>query len=207
MSGYKYYYFNVRAKGEIGRLAFAAANIEFEDIRLNDEEWANEKASGRPPFGQVPFIVTPEGKVLSQSCAIMKFICKKAGLSPTDSFDEAFADMINDGAVDLRNAVVKFHFEKDEAKKEELKKEFFDTTLPTRLEKFDALLKGPFFLGDKLTYADITFFDVFNNFLGLGKPEVPEQLSKFPKLVEHYKRVLDVAGIKAWVEKRPKTDF
>lgn len=44
MSGYKLYYFNVRAKGEICRFAFAAANIEFEDIRLQGEEWTKEKA-------------------------------------------------------------------------------------------------------------------------------------------------------------------
>lgn len=35
---------------------------------------------------------------------------------------------------------------------EELGKEFFDTTLPARLEKFNPLLKGPFFLGDKVGY-------------------------------------------------------
>ena len=45
MSGYKLYYFNVRGRGELARLAFAAANIEFEDIRLTREEWAVEKAS------------------------------------------------------------------------------------------------------------------------------------------------------------------
>ena len=44
MSGYKFYYFNVRAKGEICRLAFSATNIEFEDIRLQGEEWTKEKA-------------------------------------------------------------------------------------------------------------------------------------------------------------------
>jgi len=27
----------------------------------------------------MPFIVTPEGKVLAQSAAIMKYICKKGG--------------------------------------------------------------------------------------------------------------------------------
>ena len=58
-----------------------------------------------------------------------------------------------------------------------------------------------------MTYADITFFDLNNGFLGGGKPEVPEHLSKYPNLAENYKRVLDVPGIKAWVEKRPKTDF
>ncbi len=45
MSGYKCYYGNARGRGEICRLSFAAANIEFEDVRLEaGEEWAKEKA-------------------------------------------------------------------------------------------------------------------------------------------------------------------
>ena len=43
MSVYKLYYFNVRGRGEICRLAFAAANIEYEDIRLDGEDWVKEK--------------------------------------------------------------------------------------------------------------------------------------------------------------------
>lgn len=39
------------------------------------------------------------------------------GLSPADSFDEAVADMIADGVNDLRSAVIKFHFEKNETEK------------------------------------------------------------------------------------------
>ena len=44
MSGYKHYYFDFRARGEISRLAFAAANTEFEDVRLQPDEWTKEKA-------------------------------------------------------------------------------------------------------------------------------------------------------------------
>lgn len=44
MSGYKFYYFPGRGRGEICRLALAAANLEFEDIRLAGEEWTKEKA-------------------------------------------------------------------------------------------------------------------------------------------------------------------
>ena len=43
MSVYKLYYFNVRGRGEICRLAFTAANIEYEDIRLDSEDWVKEK--------------------------------------------------------------------------------------------------------------------------------------------------------------------
>ena len=38
-----------------------------------------------------------------------------------------------------------------------MRKEYFETTLPARLEKFSALLKGPFFMGDKVIYKKIVF--------------------------------------------------
>ena len=57
----------------------------------------------------------------------------------------------------------------------------------------------------QLTYADIIFVDLMNFFVN-GEPTVPEQLKKFALLAAHYKRVLDVPEIKAWVEKRPKTE-
>ena len=41
--------------------------------------------------------------------------------------------------------------------REDLEKEYFETKLPARLEKFDALLKGPFFLGDKVRHATVYF--------------------------------------------------
>ena len=44
MSGYKLFFFPGRAKGEKCRLAFAAAKIDYEDIRLPVEEWEKEKA-------------------------------------------------------------------------------------------------------------------------------------------------------------------
>ena len=53
----------------------------------------------------------------------------------------------------------------------------------------------------------MTFFDFFNNFLSKGKENVPGELEKFPLLVEHYKRVLNVHEIMEWVKKRPVTEF
>ena len=40
-----------------------------------------------------------------------------SGLSPSDSFDEAQADMILGGVDDLRVAMIKAHFQKDEEEK------------------------------------------------------------------------------------------
>lgn len=210
MSSYRLYYFNTRGRAELCRLAFAAAKLEYEDIRLDSEQWAKEKASGRPPLGQMPFLITPEEKVIGGSVAIMKYICRKAGLSPADNFDEAIADMITDGIGDVFSALVKIHFEKDEDRKKELTIEFFKTTFATKMQKFESLLKDrnegkAFFLGEKLSYADIVFFSLCNIFAN-GEPTVPEALKGYPLLIDHYNRVLNVPEIKTWVEKRPKTE-
>ena len=48
---------------------------------------------------------------------IMFYFLLYLGLSPTDSFDQAMADMIVGGVDDLFQGMIKIHFEKDEAKK------------------------------------------------------------------------------------------
>ena len=44
MSGYKLFYFPGRGGAEKCRLAFAAAKIDYEDVRVPSEEWPKEKA-------------------------------------------------------------------------------------------------------------------------------------------------------------------
>jgi len=61
---------------------------------------------------------------------------------------------------------------------EELSKEFFGTTLPARLEKFDALLKGPFFLGDKVRYKIVPGGFSLKNWVGVCGP-LPKTLTLF----------------------------
>ena len=43
MAGYQLYYFDARGRAEIIRLSFAAANMEYEDVRLTREQWLKEK--------------------------------------------------------------------------------------------------------------------------------------------------------------------
>lgn len=45
MPHYKLHYFNLRARGEIIRLIFAAAGVEYEDYRITFKDWPSVKAS------------------------------------------------------------------------------------------------------------------------------------------------------------------
>lgn len=74
-----------------------------------------------------PHVLIMGVPALGREMAFLKlYICKQwpwqayflyIGLSPEDSFDEAVADMTTDSVTDIKNAVIKAHFEMDEAKK------------------------------------------------------------------------------------------
>ena len=71
MVHYKFNYFNLRGRGEIIRLIFVAAGQEFEDHRIEREDWPKFKPNA--PFGQVPYLEVKDGAnsfALSQSVAI-----------------------------------------------------------------------------------------------------------------------------------------
>ncbi|EDV18623.1 uncharacterized protein TRIADDRAFT_34904 [Trichoplax adhaerens] len=44
MPNYKLIYFNSRGRAEVTRYLFAAAGVEYEDVRVTGEEWAKIKA-------------------------------------------------------------------------------------------------------------------------------------------------------------------
>ena len=64
MPTYKLYYFNLKARAELTRWIFAQAGVEYEDIRVTKEQWAEMKPT--TPNGCLP-ILDVDGKVLSGS--------------------------------------------------------------------------------------------------------------------------------------------
>lgn len=212
MPQYKLYYFNLRGRAEPIRLLFKAAGVDYEDKRLTGEEWAAMKSAGKAPFGQMPLLEVDGKVILAQSLAIGRYVANEVGLSPSINMEKAQADMIVDACTDLGMKVMKSHFESDEARKEQYEKEA-KAAIPVFLKYFEDILRSNnggkgFFVGDKLTYADIVPFNLFNHFFAKGKLECsPEELKDFPLLTEHYNRVANVPNIKKWLEERPVTDI
>lgn len=71
MVHYKLVYFNRRGRAEFIRYLFAAAGQEYEDVRIEKENWPAEKP--KAPFGALPYLEVQDGAnsfVLPQSCAI-----------------------------------------------------------------------------------------------------------------------------------------
>lgn len=81
MALYKLNYFNLRARGEVVRLVFAAAGQKYEDNRFEFAQWPQYKALS--PLGTCPWLEIHDGnkvRHLGQSNTIGKHILKSEGL-------------------------------------------------------------------------------------------------------------------------------
>lgn len=206
MTGYKLTYFNARSRAEIIRLVFAAAGVEYQDIRIEETDWPALKPS--TPFGQVP-VLEADGLKMCQSNSIARYLARKFHLAGKTDEDQARADMIVDCFEDTMKPIVTFLYESDETRKETLKKKALEDQLPTSLAGLEGLLKANhggdgFFVGTELTWADLGFI-VFVGWLSMAGADT--QLAKYPKLTALRERVEKVPKVAAWLAKRPVTEF
>jgi glutathione S-transferase len=206
MPAYKLTYFNGRGRAEIVRLVFAAAGVEYEDIRLERADWPTIKPT--TPFGQVPMLEV-DGVKFCQSNSIARYLARKFHLAGKTDEDQARADMIVDCFEDTLKPLFTFFFESDETRKETLKKKALEEQLPTSLAGLEGLLKANnggdgFFVGTELTWADLGFLVLVGWLSAAG---ADTQLAKYPKLVALRERVEKLPKVAAWLAKRPVTDF
>ena len=80
MTNYKLTYFDFDGgRAEPVRIAFHHGGIEFEDVRISFEEFMKTRESTR--FNSVPTLAI-DGKIVTQTNAMLRFIGKKVGLYP-----------------------------------------------------------------------------------------------------------------------------
>nr|KAG5704294.1 hypothetical protein BaRGS_012603 [Batillaria attramentaria] len=141
MSGIKFVYFDLRARGEPVRLVLAAAGKEFDDVRLSFDQWSAEKPNA--PYGQLPYMEY-KGKIYGQSIAMANFFSREFGLYGKSNLDALRVDEVVALGLDLQNAIYKAKFKNDESKKVTLADLFTYNVLDTIIaEKSDAASTFP----------------------------------------------------------------
>ncbi|CAK9010322.1 unnamed protein product [Durusdinium trenchii] len=95
-------------------------------------------------------------------------------------------------------------FMKDEDKKAEIKKTWYEEELPTFLAKLDKALPGSdgFAVGKKVSLADVAIFKLLKD---TYDADVSKAFASCPKLQEIVANVEKNEGIQKWVKERPKT--
>ncbi|SET07396.1 glutathione S-transferase family protein [Thalassotalea agarivorans] len=155
MAQIKLTYFDINGgRGEPIRLAFHLGNIAFEDNRFNFAQFPEIKKSA--PLHKVP-VMQLDGKVITQSNAMLRYAGKLAHLYPESAEAALFCDEILDAIEDATNALIDtFGLEGDALKSARLS--YTDKWLVPYLvwlEQKYASNNGDYFIGEHISIADL----------------------------------------------------
>jgi len=205
MPNYKLVYFNGKGRAETIRLSFAASGIKYDDSRLEKADWPALKP--KTPWSSLP-VLEVDGKQVGQSMAIARFVAKEGGLYGKNSYEAALIDSVVDVVTDLREKSFTLAFTPDGPAKEAALKDFKEKTLPSILPNLEALAtanpaKSGFFVGDKISLADIHLFSISEMLLG----KMPNLFASHPHLKQINDKVAANPKIAEYLKKRPQTAF
>ncbi|KAL6048725.1 Glutathione S-transferase P [Balamuthia mandrillaris] len=205
-------YFNGPGRAEVPRLLLELAGVDYEWVGFAYKgspgpDWAEYKSKHGEElaFGQVPRYQEPEGLDLVQSNAISRHLANKHGFNGTNEIEAALIDQFSEGVGEFATAGLKVIFAPEGANKAELLAKFLSEDLPKWLGHFDrALAKNGtgFFVGDKVSYADVGLLVTLNFVFKLleGAREVFEG---FSQVKAAYEKVASLPKIKAFYDSKP----
>jgi len=200
---YKITYFPFEGRAEVARLSFFIAGIPFEDERVPFPEWPVRKPT--TPWGSMPVLDLGNGRVLSQSNTINRFVGKISHLYPHDTWEAAQVDEIMDAVEDL---VVKVAatIGLPAAELQAKRKDLADNVFPIWFERFQKRLQsngGKHFVGHALTVADLKLYCLLG-WISSGKMDhIPvDYVNKYPALAAFQKELDAHPKIKAWHESK-----
>jgi prostaglandin-H2 D-isomerase / glutathione transferase len=98
MVKYVLHYFSFRGRGEVARLLFHAAGVEFTDHRFEFSDFPEEVQ--KAPLAAFPWLEVDNVK-LPQSLAIGRYLAREFKLDGKTSIEKAQADVIVDTCQDL----------------------------------------------------------------------------------------------------------
>merc|ERR1712113_449946 len=135
---------------------------------MGSGKWGELKASGKPPFAQLPILETQEGLVIGQSIAICNYIGHVAGTAGKDPAEYAMSQMLLAEGEDLYNLMQKYQPTMFVKSKSEDNDKFWKEVVPAELKKVENLFgprvsaQGDGFTCAKRTTGELYFFSMLH---------------------------------------------
>jgi prostaglandin-H2 D-isomerase / glutathione transferase len=204
MSKLKLTYFDFDGgRGEPARLALTLGDVAFEDHRIPGPEWPKHRDT--MPFRAMP-VLEVDGKVLTQSNTINRYVGRLAGLYPKDDWQATVCDEIMDATEDISSRIgATIAMGPDDKKK--TREALAADALPRHFETLQARLQaggGEYFAERRLTVADLKVFMLVRWVRSGVLDHIPKDLvdRSAPLLVKHFERVSSHPKIAAYYQRR-----
>jgi len=196
-------YFDFPIRAEAARLALHAGGVAFDDKRITMAEWPALKAG--TPRGQIPTLTLPDGTVLTESLAILRYAGASGSprLYPSDPLAAVRVDEAVDILHDVLGALIKT-FGKPVDVQKKMGEELLaaDGTAGKAFAWVEAALaqrNSLYVVGDSLTIAECMLKTVADWVtVDLGGGAFASALAVYPAVIKSVALTSSVAAIKQY---------
>jgi glutathione S-transferase len=227
-----HYWPGIQGRGEFIRLALEAAGADYVDVARGDEasgqglpamaHYLEGDSVARPPFA-CPFLVDGK-KVIGQSAAILLYLGPRLGLVGTSEADQLWTHQIQLTIADLVTEVHDMHHPigsglyYEQQKHEALRRavDFRKNRLPKFMAWFETVLQRnprnagrgmPHLVGGRLSYADLSLFQLVEGLLYALPKAAPKALKKTPLVTRLHDGVATHKRLAAYLASERRLPF
>jgi glutathione S-transferase len=227
-----HYWPTIQGRGEFVRLALEAAGAEYVDVARGDDERAqgldamshylDDESVARPPFA-CPFLV--DGKrVIGQTAAILLYLGPRLGLVGASAADQLWTHQVQLTIADFVTEVHDMHHpigsglyyehQKHEALRRSV--DFRTNRLPKFMAWFETVLQRnprnarggmPHMVGVRLSYADLSLFQVVEGLQYALPKTAPKTLKKAPLVMQVHAGVAKHKRLAAYLASERRLPF
>eukprot|EP00188_Purpureofilum_apyrenoidigerum_P003329 Plantae.Rhodophyta-Purpureofilum_apyrenoidigerum.ctg3459.p1 GENE.Plantae.Rhodophyta-Purpureofilum_apyrenoidigerum.ctg3459~~Plantae.Rhodophyta-Purpureofilum_apyrenoidigerum.ctg3459.p1 ORF type:complete len:208 (+),score=37.29 Plantae.Rhodophyta-Purpureofilum_apyrenoidigerum.ctg3459:352-975(+) len=198
----KLIYFDGKGRAEPIRLALSIGKVDFEEERVNFDEFVARKKSGEFMYGKMP-VLEVDGEQLAESSALLRYCGRLSGTYPEDPISACLVDEVMSALDDLTRPFVKSGQSQEPEKIKEGRRYAVENSYPsilTGLEKrWTTNTKGPFLLGSDVSVADLFAFVFYSLIHDKVMDYITEEdFAGCPSLKKVYEAVLDIPEVKQY---------
>jgi glutathione S-transferase len=218
-----YYWPSIQGRGEFVRLALEEAGADYVDVARESKTGMRAMDSlmengERPPFAP-PFLKDGD-VIIGQTAAILFYLGGKHDLAPKDEAGRLWTHQIQ---LTIADFVLEAHdthhpiasglyYEDQKEESARRAEDFRDNRVPKYFDWFETILArnpaGPKHLvGDKITYADLSLFQVIAGLTYAFPKLIKRELRNYPKATALHKAVAKRPRIKAYLESPRRIAF
>ena len=216
-----YYWPSIQGRGEYVRLALEEAEADYADVARGARGVAAmikmmEARRGTPPFA--PPFLKAGSLVIGQTANILLYLGSRHGLAPKADAGRLWVHQLQLTVTDLVSEIHDTHhplgpslyYEDQRQPAKKRTADFWKERVPKYLGYFERLLQGnggAYLTGRRLTYADLSLFQIVDGLRYAFPTRMKAFERKIPGLVGLHDRVAARPNIKAYLESGRRIAF